>query len=82
MSDQRGESEHHNHDGQKRQPSYWQTMRSVLAAFLGVQSRKNWEKDMESPSPARYMVVGAVLGFALVGVLIGVTWLITSQLSP
>ncbi len=76
--------QHRKHsDGErKRQPTYGQTIRSVLAAFLGVQSRKNWEKDMESPSPARYMVVGTVLGFVLVGLLIGITWFVTSQLSP
>lgn len=72
----------HTDNEQKRPPTYGQTIRSVLAAFLGVQSRKNWEKDMESPSPARYMVVGTILGFLLVGILIAITWFVTSQLSP
>lgn len=58
----------------------WRTTKSILWAFLGVQSRKNWEEDMQSPSPAQFMIVGAVMGFGLVVVLGMVTWAATSRL--
>ncbi|WLD56839.1 DUF2970 domain-containing protein [Salinispirillum sp. LH 10-3-1] len=45
------------------QPSWWRVIKSVLAAFLGVQSKKNWEEDSKSSSPLRFIVVGLILGF-------------------
>ncbi|TGG95843.1 DUF2970 domain-containing protein [Natronospirillum operosum] len=56
------------------------TIKSVLAAFLGVQSKKNWEKDMETPSPLRFIFGGLVLGFLFFATIFLVTWIISSYI--
>ncbi|MFY0665809.1 MAG: DUF2970 domain-containing protein [Natronospirillum sp.] len=50
-------------------PSWWRVIKSVLAAFLGVQTKANWEEDSKSSSPLRFIVVGLILGFAFFAVM-------------
>ena len=56
----------------KQKPSLWQVAKSVLAAFLGVQSDKNYQRDFNYGKPSQYIVL-SVIGVALfVFVVIGV----------
>jgi hypothetical protein len=44
----------------RREPNLWDVTRSVFAAFLGVQSRKNYERDFKHGKPWQYIVVGLI----------------------
>ena len=55
----------------KREPSLWDVTKSVFAALLGVQSRKNYERDFTHGKPWQYIVIG------LVGVVIFIVLVIT-----
>ena len=55
----------------KKEPGLWDVAKSVLAAGLGVQSRKNYERDFTAGKPWQYVIVG------LVGVGLFITILIT-----
>ncbi len=58
---------------QKKSPSLWQVTKSVLAAFFGVQSNKNYERDFTHGKPYQYVIIGligvAILIFILIGIL-------------
>ena len=49
-------------------PTLWQTLASVLASFLGVQSSKNRERDFKHGKPLHFIAVG--LGATAVFVLL------------
>lgn len=55
----------------RKEPSLWDVTKSVLAAGLGVQSRKNYERDFAAGKPWQYILVG------LVGVGLFITIVIT-----
>lgn len=42
----------------KKEPSLWDVTKSVLAAGLGVQSRKNYERDFTHGKAWQYIVIG------------------------
>ena len=44
----------------RKEPGLWDVTKSVLAAGLGVQSRKNYERDFTMGKPWQYIVVGLV----------------------
>jgi len=44
----------------KKAPSLWDVTKSVLAAFLGVQSRKNYERDFTHGKPWQYIFIGLI----------------------
>lgn len=44
----------------KKEPSLLDVAKSVLAAGLGVQSRKNYERDFSHGKPWQYIVIGLV----------------------
>ena len=44
----------------KNEPSIWDVTKSVLAAGLGVQSRKNYERDFTHGKPWQYIVIGLI----------------------
>lgn len=46
---------------EKRQPNLFDVFKSVLAAFIGVQSRKNHERDFSHGKPSHYIIIGLVL---------------------
>ncbi|HYW03880.1 MAG TPA: DUF2970 domain-containing protein [Gammaproteobacteria bacterium] len=39
-------------------PGFWQVVWSVLAAFFGVQSEKNYRRDTTRGRPVHYIVIG------------------------
>ena len=47
---------------EERKPGFWQVVISVLAAALGVNSRKNQERDFQSSSPLPFIVGGLIFG--------------------
>ena len=55
----------------KREPGLWDVAKSVLSALLGVQSRKNYERDFTHGKPWQYIVIG------LVGVAIFIAIIVT-----
>lgn len=49
--------------------SNWQIVKSVLASFVGIQNKKNWERDASSNSFGRFFAIGLILAIALHGLL-------------
>ncbi len=45
---------------EKIEPGLWVVTKSVLAAFFGVQSRKNYERDFTHGKPWQYIVIGLI----------------------
>jgi hypothetical protein len=64
---------------QKRAPSLFEVLKSVLAAALGVQSSKNYERDFQHGKPSQYIIIGLFFTllfiFAVIGVVKLVMWL-------
>lgn len=56
--------------------SFWQTMKSTLAAFIGVQSSANRERDFSHGRMSHFIWMGLILGFVFVLTLIGVVQLV------
>lgn len=44
----------------------WQVFYSTLAAFFGVQSNENRQRDFQSHSPLPYIIMGIMLAIILV----------------
>ena len=42
----------------QRSPSFWDTVKSVSAAFFGVQSGKNQERDFSKGNPWAFIWIG------------------------
>lgn len=47
-------------------PGFWQTVKSVLAAFFGVQSQANRERDFTRGRPLPFIIVGVAMTVALI----------------
>ena len=56
----------------KQQPNLWQVAKSVLAAFLGVQSSKNYQRDFNYGKPSQYIVLSLIGVVLFIFILIGV----------
>lgn len=50
----------------KKEPGLWDVMKSVLWAMLGVQKRKNYERDFQHGKPWQYIVVGLLFVFVFI----------------
>ena len=48
----------------------WRLFSSTLAAFLGVQSEKNRQRDFKTSSPVPFIVMGIVLAVIFVATLL------------
>jgi hypothetical protein len=44
----------------------WRVIKSVLAAFFGVQKETRRQEDFQSESPARFILVAIALGVVLI----------------
>lgn len=51
-------------------PSFSQTIKSILAAFIGVQSSQNRKIDFEQSSPATYIVAGLIFTVLFIAVIV------------
>ncbi|WP_051497456.1 DUF2970 domain-containing protein [Candidatus Contendibacter odensensis] len=58
-------------------PSLMQIILSVLAAFFGVQSERNRERDFGRGKAIHYIVIGGVMTIVLIVALVGlVKWVL------
>ncbi|MEH6736435.1 MULTISPECIES: DUF2970 domain-containing protein [unclassified Shewanella] len=46
--------------------SIWRVFSSTVAAFFGVQTEKNRQKDFQNQSPLPFIIMGIILAIALV----------------
>ncbi|QDE29801.1 MULTISPECIES: DUF2970 domain-containing protein [Shewanella] len=46
--------------------SIWQVFSSTVAAFFGVQTEQNRQKDFKTQSPLPFIIMGIILAIALV----------------
>lgn len=53
-----------------------QTIKSVVAAFLGVQSNKNREQDFSQGKISHFIIVGVICVALFIGVLVAVVNLV------
>ena len=56
--------------------SLWQMMKSTFAAFLGVQSNSNRERDFKHGKMSHFIWMGLLFGLLFVLTLIGVVQLV------
>ena len=57
-------------------PGLLQIIFSVLAAFLGVQSERNRERDFQHGKSTHYIVVGLIMTLLLIVALVGLVKLV------
>ena len=62
----------------KQEPGLWDVTKSVLAAGLGVQSRKNYERDFTHGKPWQYIVIGLIGVGLFIGIVLGVVLTVLS----
>ena len=65
-----------NHEQQPQKPSFMQLVTSVLAAFLGVQSDKNRQRDFQAGDPKSYIIIGIIAAALLVIALLTIVSLV------
>jgi hypothetical protein len=58
--------------------SFLKLLKSVMGAFLGVQTHKHWEEDAQTITPLRVIIGGLMLGFVFFGTVFAITWVISS----
>ena len=58
--------------GVKMNNKWLNTIKSVLSAFIGVQSNKNRERDFTEGTFSHFVIVGLIAVLLFVGALIGV----------
>lgn len=61
-----------------RAPTLWDVVKSVLAAMLGVQKNKNYERDFQSGKAWQYLVVGLIAVVIFIGVLVTIVNVVIS----
>ena len=60
-------------------PNLWDVTKSVLAAMLGVQKSKNYERDFQYGKPWQYIVVGIVAVGVFIGIIVTVVNVVISS---
>ena len=66
----------------QKRPGIISTVFSVIAAFFGVQSESNRQRDFKHGSPLAYIIVGIILAAGMVFGLIGiVNWVLAASSS-
>jgi len=61
---------------ERRPPTFWQMLHSVMAAAFGVQSGKNRERDFTHGKPAHFLAIGLIFTVAFAALLFGVVQLV------
>lgn len=59
-----------------RQPTLWQVALSVLAAFFGVQSNKNRERDFKHGRFSHFVIIGLTATLVFVLMIYGIVRLV------
>lgn len=65
-----------NNTEEERYLSFWQLLKSTMAAFIGVQSNANRERDFKHGKISHFIWMGLLFGLAFVLTLIGVVQLV------
>lgn len=68
-----------NDEIQKKEPSLWDVAKSIQAAFLGVQSQKNYERDFQHGKPWQYITIGLIGVAIFIAIIIGVVMLVLNM---
>lgn len=63
-------------DDSDKRPTRWQVIRSVIAAAIGVQNRKNRERDFMHGDPLTFIITGLVFTALFVLALVGIVYLV------
>ena len=63
-------------------PSLWQVVRSVLAAFFGVQTEQARQRDFTRGKPAHYVIIGLIATVLFVLLIIGLVKLVLHFAAP
>lgn len=64
----------------QQRPGIISTIFSVIAAFFGVQSESNRQRDFKHGSPLTYIIVGVLLAAAMVfGLIALVNWVLATS---
>ena len=56
----------------ERRPGFLDTLKSVLAAFFGVQSNERRERDFTHGKPAHFIIIGLILTVVFILVVLAV----------
>jgi len=65
-----------NNAREEDQLSFWQLLKSVFFAFLGVQSNANRERDFKQGKMSHFIWMGLLFGLVFVSTIIGVVQLV------
>jgi len=60
-------------------PTLWDVAKSVMAAMLGVQKNKNYERDFKYGKPWQYVFVGLIAVGIFIGIIVTVVNVVMSQ---
>ena len=63
-------------DSEQKPPTLWQVAKSVAAAFFGVQSEANRQRDFTRGRPGQFFIIGLVATALFVLVMIGIVKLV------
>ena len=64
-----------------KKPGFWQVVMSTLAAFIGVQSNKNRERDFKHGSIGVYITAGIIFVVIFIAVVVTAVKLVLSNLT-
>jgi len=74
--ERRGHVPESNADERLPPPTLWQSWMSVMAAFFGVQSSANRERDFTRGKASHFILLGLLATVLLISLLVGVVMLI------
>jgi len=57
----------------------WDVTKSVLAAMLGVQKSKNYQRDFQYGKPWQYVIVGLIAVGIFIGILVTIVNVVMSS---
>ena len=66
-------------DDNNNVPTLWDVTKSVLAAMLGVQKNKNYERDFQYGKPWQYVIIGLIAVAVFIGILVTVVNIVMSS---
>jgi hypothetical protein len=61
---------------EQKPPTLWQVAKSVAAAFFGVQSEANRQRDFTRGKPSQFIIIGLIATALFVLVMIGIVKLV------
>jgi hypothetical protein len=65
-------------DENRQAPGLWDVAKSVMAAFLGVQKSKHYERDFTHGKPWQYITLGIIGVIIFISIIIAIVNLVMS----